>query len=124
MSVDPNLARHMAAVVAALTSAEERGNHVHAAVQYGPCGEAYSGPVTEWDYLAEDKEGFGSLELINFRGEAVRKPLKAVGLYDIRPCWDRGCFPGKPQRPGSGAPLREQQDTGHDPYAGTGYDGE
>lgn len=126
MSVDPNLVRHMADVVAKLTDAEGKGNHVHASLQYGPCGEAYSGPVTEWDYIQEDEEGFGFLELINFRGEPFRKPLKAVGLYDIRPCWDQGCYPkkGKPARPGDGAPLREQEDTGYDPYAGTGFDGE
>lgn len=123
MSADPNLVRHMADVVAKLTSAELRGNHMHASVQYGPCGEAYSGPVTEWDYIREDEEGFGFLELINYKGEAVRKPLVRVGLHGIRPCWDRGCFPGKPARPAA-APLREETEYGHDPYAGTGFDGE
>lgn len=125
MSADPNLLRHMADVVAALAAAEERGNHFHASVQYGPCGEAYTGPVTEWDYVQDDEDGFGFLELINYRGETVRKPLKAVGLHDIRPCWDHGCFRKRtPQRPGGGAPLQEQPDAGYDPYAGTGHDGE
>lgn len=124
MTVNPNLARHMAAVVAALTSAEQRGDHLHASVQYGACGEAYSGPVTAWDYIAEDTEGFGSLELINFRGETVSKPLVRVGISDIRPCWDRDCFTRrtKPQRPGGA--LAEQPETGYDPYSGTGFDGE
>ena len=125
MTADPNLVRHMADVVAALTAAEARGTHVHASVQYGPCGESYGGPVTEWDYVAEDTEGFGFLELVNYAGETVRKPLARVGLHDIRPCWDRGCARHrKAQRPGSAAPLREQEDTGYDPYAGTGFDGE
>jgi len=124
VDVNPNLARHMAEVVAKLTDAEERGNHVHASVQYGACGEAYSGPVTEWDYVAEDTEGFGFLELINYAGDTVRKPLVRVGLHDIRPCWDRGCYPKggtKQPRPGD-APLREEPDAGYDPYAGTGYE--
>lgn len=125
MAANPNLVRHMQAVVAALLAAEEEGTHAHASVQYGACGEAYSGPVTEWSYVKEDEENFGFLELVNYRGESVMKPLVRVGLHDIRPCWDRGCFRrGKAVRPGSDGPLQEQADPGHDPYAGTGYDGE
>lgn len=126
MTANPNLARHLAAVVAALTAAEQQGDHVHASVTYGACGEAYSGPVTEWDYVAEDTEEFGFLELINYAGETVRKPFTRVGLHEVRPCWDRNCFlrRGKAPRPGGSAPLREQEDAGYDPYAGTGYDGE
>lgn len=125
MAANPNLVRHMKSVVAALLAAEEKGDHMHASVQYGACGEAYSGPVTEWSYVEEDEQDFGFLELVNFRGETVMKPLVRVGLHDIRPCWDRGCFGrGKAMRPGSGAPLQEQADPGYDPYAGTGYDGE
>lgn len=127
--VNPNLARHMADVVAKLTDAEQRGKHVHASVQYGACGEAYSGPVTEWDYIQEDTEGFGFLELVNYAGETVRKPLVNVGLHDIRPCWDEGCHrnrrgSAKQPRPGDGIPLHQQPDAGYDPYAGTGYDGD
>lgn len=124
MTVNPNLARHLAAVVAALTTAEEKGDHVHASVTYGACGEAYSGPVTEWDYVAQDAEDFGFLELVNYAGESVRKPFTRVGLHDIRACWDKGCFPRKGKTPRPAESLREQEDTGYDPYAGTGYDGE
>lgn len=125
MSVNSNLARHLASVVASLTIAEERGTHAHASLTVGACGEGLSGPVLEWDYVAEDEEKFGFLELLDYKGDVVRGGINRVGLYDIRACWDSGCLRrSKAPRPGSRAPLGEQAETGYDPYAGTGHDGE
>lgn len=83
---DPNLDRHMSAVNEAVLSAQAKGDHAHAGVSVG-IGEIQTGPILSWEYTP-DVEGYGWIEIRNYRGETVHKPLTAVCLPDVRPCWD------------------------------------
>jgi len=89
--MNTNLARHMQSINDALKKAEATtwASHVHAGVRADACGTTQTGPVLSWTYDPQDPETFGSIEVVNYRGETLRKPLRDVFLYDIRPCGDR-----------------------------------
>lgn len=88
---NPNLIRHMEAVNEAITSAEKKAPHVHVGVRVDVCGTTQSGPILGWKYDERDERNFGWVEIKNYKGETVRKPLVDAALYDVRPCWD-GCI--------------------------------
>ena len=90
---NPNLDRHMQWVAEALTAAHARTDHAHAGVRVG-VGSSQCGPVLGWHYDPEELPGYGWIEIRNFRGETVRKPLTDVYVHDVRPCWDRDYTPG------------------------------
>lgn len=94
MERNPNLDRHMAAVNEAITQAQARAPHAHVGVRVDICGSTQSGPILNWEYDPEGADGYGWVEILNYKGETVRKPLTDAALYDVRPCWDHGCTPG------------------------------
>lgn len=113
--------------------------HAHCGVQVDPFGSTNCGPVLSYEFVDDGKD-FGSVEIRNYAGELVRKPLVLAKLHDVRPCWDTACDPARTPDPGpdpddeperaprvnpdSVGSLRDEGDFGYDPYAGTGYDGD
>lgn len=129
-------------VLAALDAAtlDSTATHVHCGVEVDLYGSTNCGPVLSYEFV-DDGGDFGSVEIRNYAGDLVRKPLRLAKLADVRPCWDAQCDPARTPEPApdpeddgeddepesaprinpdSRGPLREESDWGYDPYAGTG----
>lgn len=94
--LNPNLDRYMEDVNRRLIKAQDMGDHAHAGVRVG-IGATQTGPVLAWEFNAEDQDDYGFIEIRNYEGTTVRKPLSDVIAYDVRACWDR-CA-GAPEPP-------------------------
>lgn len=136
-----NLRTYCVQVLAALDGVQydSTATHAHCGVQVDVFGSTNCGPVLSYEFVDDGKD-FGHVEIRNYAGDLVRKPMRLAKLHDVRPCWDTACDPARTPEPApdveddepesaprvnpdSRGPLREEPDHGYDPYSGTGdYD--